>query len=99
MGKKTPYTPNYKIKSALRILWLRSRERANRLKHDGYCCQKCGRKQSKAKGKELKVEVHHRDGISNWEKIFSVIRECLLTDKDKLETLCVDCHKGETNGK
>jgi len=48
MAKKLPYTPNSRIKSALRQLWLRSRERAKRLKEDKYTCQKCGKKQSRA---------------------------------------------------
>jgi len=93
MGKRLEYTPNSKIKAALRQLWLRSRERAKRLKEDNYTCQCCNGKQSKAKGKEFKVEVHHRDGVLNWDVIYEVIRQYLLCDSGKLETLCPKCHK------
>ena len=95
MGKKLPWTPNSRIKSALRQLWLRSRERAAAIKRDNYTCQRCGGKQSKAKGKEFKVEVHHLDGVENWGEIYRVIREYLLTDPEYLETLCKSCHSKE----
>ena len=93
MGKKLPYTPNNKIKSALRMLFLRSRERAARLKADKYICQGCGVKQSRAKGKEVYVEVHHKENILNWDEIYKAVREYLLCDPKKMETLCKDCHK------
>jgi len=92
MGKRLPNTPRSKIRSALRQLWLRSRERAKRLKIDGYTCQICQRKQSKAKGKEFAVQVHHTQGVGNWESIIDQIYEELLCDPDKLQTLCKDCH-------
>ena len=92
MGKRLDHTPNSRIKSALRQLWLRSRERAKRIKLDGYTCQVCHRKQSAAKGKEFKVECHHLDGVENWDEIYRVIREYLLVDEDKLQTLCKECH-------
>ena len=95
MGKKLPYTPNSRIKSALRQLWLRSRERAAAIKRDEYTCQRCGGKQSKAKGKEFKVEVHHLDGVENWAEIYRVIRQYLVVNEKDLETLCPDCHKKE----
>ena len=95
MAKKLPYTPNGRINSALRQLWLRSRERAKRLKMDNYTCQCCGRKQSKAKGKEFKVEVHHRHGVLNWAEIYEVIRKYLLVNEKDLQTLCKECHKKE----
>lgn len=95
MTKKLPHTPNSKIKNALRKLFLRSRERAAALKRDNYTCQKCGMKQSKAKGKEVKVEVHHLEGILNWDEIYRLIREFLLCDPKYLETLCKNCHKNE----
>ena len=99
MGKRLPYTPNSKIKAALRNLWLRSRERAARLKHDNYTCCKCGVKQSKARGKIQKVEIHHLDGICNWDEIYRMIRLYLLVqDIRKLQTLCPKCHKTEGKG-
>ena len=80
MPKKLPYTPNTRIKSALHQLFLRSRERGTAIKRDKYTCQKCGVKQSKAKGKEVKVEVHHKEGVLNWaemiESVLFVIAIC-----------------------
>ena len=95
MSRKLPYTPNSQIKAALRALWLRSRERAAAIKRDKYTCQRCHVKQSKAKGKEFKVEVHHRHGIENWPEIYRVIRKYLLTEPEHLETLCKSCHLEE----
>lgn len=89
---KLPYTPRSRLKSALRALWLRSRERAARLKLDGYTCQECGVKQSVAKGKEQKVQVHHRLGVLNWDQLLNEIYRYLLPTIDKLITLCPDCH-------
>ena len=91
--KKLPYTPNSRIRSALRMLFLRSRERAQALKRDKYTCQKCKVKQSKAKGKEFYVEVHHKKGICNWEALFKAIRKYLLCNPKHLKTLCGKCHK------
>lgn len=91
MGKKLPYTPRSRIKSALRQLWLRSRERAAALKRDQYCCQKCGVKQSRAKGKEVYVEVHHLEGI-NWDNVCDLIRSVILHNPIRLQTLCRECH-------
>lgn len=95
MAKRLLYTPNSKIKAALRQLWLRSRERAKRLKEDKYTCCRCGKKQSRAKGKEFKVEVHHRHGVENWNEIYKAIRKYLLVESKDLETLCKECHKKE----
>ena len=90
--KKLDYTPNSSIRAALRKLFLRSRERAAVIKRDEYCCVVCGKKKSTAKGKELKVEVHHKEGIANWDKLFQSVREYLLCSPDKMETLCKNCH-------
>lgn len=97
MGKKLEYTPNSKIRQALRQLFLRSRERGNAIKRDKYTCQKCKTKQSKAKGKEFKVQVHHKEGILNWDELFKAIRQYLLCNPDLLETLCEDCHEEKTS--
>ena len=96
MGKRLKYTPNSRIKSCLRQLWLRSRERAAAIKRDGYSCQVCGVKQSRAKGREVYVEVHHKSGVCNWDEIYKVIREYLLCDEAEMETLCRKCHVEET---
>lgn len=89
----TEQTSKARIRSALRQLWLRSAERNAALKRDGYCCQECGVKQSKKKGFEQKVEVHHLEGIDVWDEIIILIQEKLLCHPDKLITLCPDCHK------
>lgn len=75
---------------------MRSRERALALHRDGYTCQECGIKQSRAKGKEVYVEVHHREGICNWDEILKAIRRYLLVPADDLQTLCKSCHEKET---
>ena len=92
-SKKLPHTPASQIRSALRRLWLRSRERASALKRDNYSCVKCGVKQSKKKGAVVKVEVHHLDGVLNWDELIWSIRDDLLCDPKNLETLCRSCHK------
>lgn len=60
-------------------------------------CQRCGRKGSVAKGREVKIEVHHKDGIS-WDGLIELIRERLLQTPDKYECLCDECHDKETYG-
>ena len=92
MSKKLPTTPRSKVRAALRQLWLRSRERAVALKRDGYTCQKCNRKQSKAKGKEFDVQVHHKHGVVNWEQVIDYVQASLLCGPEHLETLCKECH-------
>lgn len=92
MGKKTEYTPRSQIRSALRQAWLRSRERSRTLKRDEYTCQSCNKKQSKRKGKEVKVSVHHKNGVGNWDKIIDAIYKELLCHPDNLITLCDECH-------
>ena len=95
MGKRLPYTPNSKIRAALRQLFLRSRERAACLKAAGNRCEKCGVKASKAKGRKVSVYVHHREGICNWQEIFDAVRKNLLCNPEKMQCLCDDCHKEE----
>jgi predicted HNH restriction endonuclease len=89
-------TKKSQIRSALRLMWLRSAERAEALKNYHYACNQCGVKQSKAKGREQKVEVHHKDGVCNWDEIIQLIQEQLLCDPEKLEVLCPECHDLET---
>jgi len=99
MGKKLPYTPNSRIRASLRMLFLRSRERAAAIKRDKYTCRVCGVKQSKAKGREQKVECHHREGVLNWDKLFEAVRLYLLCDPKDLETLCEKCHRDKEDKK
>lgn len=95
MGKRLQSTPRSKVKAAIRQLWLRSRERAKACKLQNYTCQKCGKKQSKAIGKEVKIEVHHKYGI-DWDGVVDLIIDRVLQHPVNLEVLCVDCHKKET---
>jgi predicted HNH restriction endonuclease len=96
MSKKQPNTTRSQIRSALRRLFLRSRERAAALKRDGYTCQCCGGKQSRAKGKEFYVECHHKKGVENWDALFEAVYKYLLCDPEHLEVLCKECHEKET---
>lgn len=86
-------TKRAQIKSVLRRLWMMSKERSEALKRDNYSCCRCHVKKSSKKGFEQKVEVHHKDGIDNWDEIIQLIRDKLLINIDFLETLCPDCHK------
>jgi predicted HNH restriction endonuclease len=88
-------TPKTHIVRQLRLLWLKSKERSQALKNSQYTCEHCGVKQSTAKGREQKVEVHHKKGVTNWDRIIEVIREELLCDPEDLEVLCPDCHDEE----
>jgi 5-methylcytosine-specific restriction endonuclease McrA len=76
----------------LRQMFLKSCERNQCLQRDYYTCQLCKRKQTKKKGQELKVQVHHKQGIDAWNNIIDAIQEQLLCDPDELQTLCEDCH-------
>ena len=96
MGKKSLNTPRSRVKNALRQVWLRSRERLRALQREGYCCERCGDKASKAKGREVKVQVHHKDGI-DWDGVVDLVFERVLVDPDRLEVLCLKCHKKEHN--
>jgi 5-methylcytosine-specific restriction endonuclease McrA len=92
--KRKESTPRRQVRAAIRKLWLRSRERASALKRDQYTCQVCGKKQSRKKGHEQKVEVHHLNGIE-WEKIIDYIFRHVLVDPKHLMTECPDCHAKE----
>ena len=94
MAKKKESTPRSRVRSALRAVWLRSRERAAAIKRENGCCESCGRKQSVAKGKEVRLEIHHQHGVA-WEQIIDLVYEQLLCHPDKLTVLCSDCHEEE----
>jgi hypothetical protein len=93
LGKRLLTTPRSRVRAAIRQLFLRSRERAACMKAAQYTCADCGVKQSKAKGREVAVECHHRDGIGNWEKVIDLIFDEILCSPDRLEVLCKECHK------
>lgn len=90
---KKPITPNSTIRHALRCVWLRSRERTEALRNTDYCCSVCGVRQTAAKGREVKLDVHHVGHVTNWGRIFDVIREELLCDPKLLAPLCRKCHE------
>ena len=87
---RKPATPRSAIKNALRRAWLRSRERAEALKKSGYCCVECGVKQSKAKGKEVGLQVHHDPQI-NWDGLVDLVFDRVLNSNQY--PLCKECHK------
>ena len=88
---KKPYTPSSRIRQALRLLWLRSRERSEALKNTGHCCSVCGVKASQARGREVKLDVHHVDGC-DWEGVIGMIRKSILQTPDRLAPVCKACH-------
>lgn len=92
-------TPRSRVKGYLRMMFLRSSERAAAIKRDKYCCQECGRKQTKAGDPEdwVKVEVHHKKGIKVWDEVIELIYREILCDPDDLQTLCKECHAAETH--
>lgn len=89
-------TTNGVIMSALRRLWMRSPERAQALKDTGYMCTNCGVKQSKAKGKEQKIQVHHIIPVKQdkewFPRVCEELREHFFVPPEELEPLCPDCH-------
>jgi predicted HNH restriction endonuclease len=92
MGKRVPYTPRSQIVSAIRKVWLRSRERAQTIKQTGGRCCLCDVKQSSAKGKEMKLAVHHAKHRPDWDRVIAVIREEVLQTPEDLWPLCPCCH-------
>lgn len=93
MPKKNPEkTPRSKVKNILRRLSLYCRERGYAKKRDENTCQICGKKESKAKGKVVKVEMHHLHGI-DWEGVVDIIIEKILQKPGDYICYCEDCHK------
>lgn len=90
--RRLPTTPRSQVRNALRQLWLRSRERATALKAAGYACEVCGKKQSRRKGHECNVVVHHHKGIPSWETLVDEVYRHLLCRPEYLLVLCVECH-------
>jgi hypothetical protein len=99
MSKRKPSTPRSKVRAALRQLWLRSRERAAACKAESYTCEECNVKQSKAKGKEVAIEVHHRDMKVEWDYLIDEVFRVLLVHPDRLQVLCKACHEKIHGGK
>ena len=95
-AKKTP-PATVRARSAVRRAWMRSKERGLALKRDGYTCQSCGVKQSAAKGREVRVVVHHVDEV-RWGGTLQEMAEDMFCDAGRLLTLCVACHKALHKG-
>lgn len=96
MAKKdTTKTTRGMIRNRLRQLWMMSRERSTALKRSKYCCEKCGVKQSVAKGREQKIEVHHVCGRIDWEDLIDMYIDRVLETPGGLMSLCPECHKKE----
>ena len=91
MAKKLPITPTFRIRSKLSMLFTQSRERAAAVKRTGNCCERCGQKGSRAKGREVKIDVHHKNP-TDYKKLIDMVRELLLVSPDDLEVLCRECH-------
>jgi hypothetical protein len=88
-NRKKPVTPASVITSALRIVWLRSRERAACAKRAGGAGKK---RKCEACGEAPWDEIHHTRP-ADMKRIIAVIREELLPSPDKLQALCACCHK------
>ena len=91
---KKSITPRSRIRAALRQCWLRGRERAAAIQRDKYTCQICGVKQ-RMENKEyvVKVQVHHKKGILDWNKLINaVLASGLFTGPENLTTVCKKCH-------
>lgn len=88
--KKKPITPRSWIKGKLQQIFMRAREHGEALRLTGYCCDECGIKKSVAKGRVVKLEVHHKKE-ANMNKIIDLIQEELLV-QENLQPLCVPCH-------
>ena len=98
MPRKSDITPRSRIIQALRMLSLRSRERAKALKDANNTCTQCGRKKSTAKGKECKVQAHHKNPIAEregWNICVDAIRKYVLVPSTEWECLCKECHDKE----
>ncbi len=93
--KKSDITTKAWLTSGLRRMWMKSKERYAAIKRDNATCVKCGRKRSVAKGREVKINVHHKSGKIDWDAIVEVLKRELFVPVEELEVECVECHKKE----
>lgn len=98
MSRKKPTTPRSRIKNAIRMVWLRSRERAAAIKREKNTCQRCGAKGSVKKSHEVAIQVHHIDGI-DWDGVVDLVIARVLPSPERLEVICKNCHANEHNNK
>ena len=92
MSNQTSKNRKQIIRNLRKYVWLRSKERSEKLKEYNYCCAKCKIKQTRRKGKEVVIDVHHIKLI-NWDRILKVLYEELL--HTNTIPLCPSCHKRE----
>lgn len=91
--KKLDYTPSSKIVHAVRAMSMRSREFAEARKNTANSCCICGRKQSKAKGREVAIHIHHGTHRPIWERVVRAIRQEVLQTPGILWPICRECHE------
>lgn len=91
--KKLDYTPSSKIVHAVRAMSMRSREFAEARKNTANSCCICGRKQSKAKGREVAIHIHHGTHRPIWERVVRAIRQEVLQTPGMLWPICKECHE------
>jgi predicted HNH restriction endonuclease len=89
--KNTSVTPLGQIKRAVRLCWLRSRERNQAIKDAGRACTKCGKHSSVAVGRKVVINAHHTHGI-DWDGICRDIRDRVFQTPADYTVLCEDCH-------
>lgn len=93
---RIPRTTRSQVWNVIRKLSLWSPEHAAALKASGHRCEVCGVKFSKALGKEVKGEVHHRTPIAE-TKMKALIIDLILTyvipPYEQLQCLCKPCHE------
>lgn len=93
VSRKKPNTPRGRVKSVLRRLFFKSRERSAAIRREKGCCERCGA--SPKLDKEVKIEVHHKKGVK-WEQMLNMLYKELLCNPEELEVLCSKCHEIET---
>jgi 5-methylcytosine-specific restriction endonuclease McrA len=88
--KLKPISPRSWIKGKVQQIFLYSREHGQALKLTENHCDVCGVKKSQAKGRVVKLEVHHIVP-ARMNKIIDLIQEELLR-QENLQPLCKPCH-------
>ena len=88
--KLKPYTPNSRITGGFARTFTNSREHGEALKKTGHRCYQCGVKRSVAKGKEVKLYVHHIIPV-NIKRVMEIYREEYL-QQNNLMPVCKECH-------
>jgi hypothetical protein len=94
MGRKdTTTTPRSQVKSGMRNIWMRSRERGTAMKLAKRACSCCGAKKVVATP-DVRLEVYHDNGI-NWDGVVDLFFERVLQRPEDYTVLCKECHLEE----